>query len=101
MAKPLPSTSRWAATSPMGAAMRSWPSPMTIAKAVFQGDRPFSQLQYGPDLVPLGSGTVPDGKYTNTAANLPSQAAIDAVLCRLRRSGRLQWLPWKQPGVQH
>ncbi len=48
-------------------------------KAVFQGDRPFSQLQYGPDLLPLGSGTVPDGKYTNTAANPPSQAAIDAV----------------------
>ena len=49
-------------------------------KAVFQGDRPFSQLQYGRDLLPLGSGTVPDGRYTPTATNLPTQAAIDRCL---------------------
>jgi outer membrane receptor protein involved in Fe transport len=47
--------------------------------AVFQGDREFSQSSLGPDLLPLGSGTVPDGKYTPTATNLPSQAAIDAA----------------------
>ncbi len=46
---------------------------------IFAGDRPFSQVAFGPDLQPQGSGTIPEGRYDRTLANLPSQAAIDAV----------------------
>lgn len=46
---------------------------------ILQGDRAFSQFALGPDLRPFGSGTIPEGRYDRTLANLPSQSAVDAV----------------------
>ena len=46
---------------------------------VLAGDRDFAQLSLAPDLSAFGSGTIPEGRYDRALANLPSQAAIDAV----------------------
>jgi len=46
---------------------------------ILQGDRPFSQVAFGPDLLPQGSATIPEGRYDADLANLPDQAAVDAV----------------------
>lgn len=48
-------------------------------KSILAGNRPFGQFTFGPDLLPLGSATTPEGRYDRTLANLPTQAAIDAV----------------------
>lgn len=48
-------------------------------ESILAGDRPFGQLSLAPDLSAFGSSTIPDGRYDRTLANLPSQAAMDAV----------------------
>jgi outer membrane receptor protein involved in Fe transport len=51
---------------------------------VFQGDRKFSQVALGYDegsgeFQPLGSPTIPQGRYDAVSSNLPTQAAMDAI----------------------
>lgn len=46
---------------------------------ILQGDRDFSQVAFGPDLLAQGSGTIPEGRYDRTLVNLPTQAAVDAL----------------------
>ena len=46
---------------------------------ILQGERPFAQVAFGPDLLPQGSATIPEGRYDPDLSNLPSQAAVDAV----------------------
>lgn len=45
---------------------------------VLAGARPFGEVSLGPNLTPVGSGTVPDGGVS-WGANAPTQAALDAV----------------------
>jgi outer membrane receptor protein involved in Fe transport len=53
---------------------------------VLQGDRKFSRaaLGYAGDGVfaPLGSATIPEGRYDRSTTNLPTQAAMDAVFAK-------------------
>src|SRR5690606_16336586 len=46
-------------------------------KEIWQRDRPFGQVAFGPDLTPQGSPTIPEGRYDVTGSSLPSQAVID------------------------
>jgi outer membrane receptor protein involved in Fe transport len=46
---------------------------------ILAGDRPFGQFTFGPNLLPQGSATIPEGRYDRTLTNLPTQAAMDAV----------------------
>jgi outer membrane receptor protein involved in Fe transport len=48
-------------------------------ESILSGDRDFGQLSLAPDLTAFGSATNPEGRYDRSLANLPSQAAIDAV----------------------
>jgi len=48
-------------------------------KSILAGDRSFAQLSLAPDLSAFGSATIPEGRYDRTLANLPTQAAMDAV----------------------
>lgn len=46
---------------------------------ILAGDRDFAQFSLAPDLTPFGSGTIPEGRYDRTLANLPTQAAMNAL----------------------
>jgi iron complex outermembrane recepter protein len=48
-------------------------------ESILAGDRPFGEVTFLPDLTTFGSGTIEEGRYDRSLANLPSQAAIDAV----------------------
>jgi len=46
---------------------------------ILQGDRPYSQVAFGPTLLPQGSATIPEGRYDVNLRNLPNPAVVNAV----------------------
>ncbi len=46
---------------------------------ILAGERDFSQVALGPQLQPLGSTTILEGRYTNSAANPGNQTAYNQV----------------------
>ncbi|MCS6946856.1 MAG: TonB-dependent receptor plug domain-containing protein, partial [Steroidobacteraceae bacterium] len=47
--------------------------------SLLAGERPFSVVQFGPNLRPQGSTSTPEGRIAFAATNLPSQAAYTAL----------------------